>query len=184
MGGLWLGDIHSNLADHDRFAVPGDHIVHIGQALAVQCRPVGGGWIKGHPNDIPIRSIVFQSVKHPFEEGVVITIGNMDNHFGVWLNSFDCAVSAVDELGKTGKTIDRYSSAGVSGVDRPKHAVIGFVSHLDPFRVDSRRGKGPQDISRMLAYSLLQLGESIVGPGRWLVLLARIGPGIAVMEID
>jgi len=146
LAGGGLGHIHPHLAHHHRFSVTGDHVIRVGLALGVQRCVVGGRGIKGHPNNVPIGTSGLQAVKHPAEEGVVVAVGNMDDHLGVGLHGLDRAVAAVDQLGEAGEPVDRHPSPWVTRVHRPQHAVVGLVSHLDPLGMDPCRRQGAQHI--------------------------------------
>ena len=114
-------------------AIAGDHIVHVRQAFGVQGRIVGRRGIKGHADDIPFRPGGLKPVEHPAEQSVVIAVGNMDDYLRVGKNRLHRAVAAIDELGKAGEAVHRHPPPGVSRIHGPKHAVVGFITHLDPF---------------------------------------------------
>ena len=67
---------------------------------------------------------------------------------------------------------------------RPEHAAGGLVADLDPGRRDTGITQGGQHIGRMIRDGLHKRLERQVFPGSRFVLLARIGPGIAVVEIN
>jgi hypothetical protein len=67
MGRLRLGYVHPDFHDHDVFAVSGNHVVHVGQALGIEGRPCGGIRIERHAADIPSRAVGLQSVENPPE---------------------------------------------------------------------------------------------------------------------
>lgn len=125
-----------------------------------------------------------QSIEHPPKQGVVVAVGNMDDHFRVRVDRLHGVVTAVDELREVGETVDRHPTARIPGVHRPKHAVIGFVADLDPFGMDPRHGQSGQNRGRVDAHGLGQLGHGVVGPSRGLGLVSGIGPGITVMKIN
>jgi hypothetical protein len=100
-----VADGHAHFRKDYGLAVTGDHVVHVGQALAVQRGPIGRGGIERHADHVPIGTGGFEAVEHPSEKGVVVAVGDVDDHLGVGENFFHCPVPAVDQLGQTGKPV-------------------------------------------------------------------------------
>ena len=61
VGGVVFGETY--FADHDLFAVAGDHCLHIGFAFGIEGRVIAGGRIEGHADDIPGGAVGLQTVE-------------------------------------------------------------------------------------------------------------------------
>src|SRR6185369_3435507 len=67
---------------------------------------------------------------------------------------------------------------------RPQEAVTNLVAHLDDVRGDIKALKIRQCVSRVSEDSIRQTGKIKVTPGGRLLLVRRIRPGIAIVEIE
>ena len=173
----WIAIGHSCFNHHHRGVIGGNHVVGGGEQLRVQRRPVAAGGIMRHADDIPFPPGRFQVAEKPGEIRGVIAVGQMNDDLRAGINRLDGVVAGVDQAGERGKSIG-------SITDRPQHATVDLVADLDPGHADAGGFQSVENALRMIGDVRLELGQRLASPCRRLCLMPRIGPRIAVMEIN
>ncbi|EEF25390.1 conserved hypothetical protein [Ricinus communis] len=100
----------------------------------------------------------------------------MQDHLGVRVDRLGGVVAVVDQAGQV---------AEAGGLPfRPQHAAVDFIPHLHPLDRDAIGFQVVEDAVGVAVDVAVQLRQRVAGPRRRLGLLARIGPAVAVVEVD
>ena len=67
---------------------------------------------------------------------------------------------------------------------RPHQPRVDLVADLNPANLDPGAFKGGEDVESMLINIILELRHIVGSPGGGLDLVARIGPGVRIVEVD
>lgn len=129
-----------------------------------------------HADHVPLAAGRAQVVEEPAEVGVVVAIGQMQDDLGVGIHRLGGGVSAVDELAQGGE-VGRLALV-------PQHAAVDLVAHLHPADGDAVVLEVFEDALGVAVHIGVELGNGVAGPCRRLGLFARVGPAVAVVEVD
>ena len=110
----------------------------------------------------------------------------MGNDSGIWAHLTHGTAAGIEVAGEVGPRAASVvvGTRGPAVPRGPQHAIGNLVAHLH--EVGSRTGthESHQHLTGVVLYFLFQLTHSESGPIGGQGLLARIGPGVAVVQIE
>ena len=182
----------ARLHDHRLLAETLPDVADVGHAVrdhpvgvrdAVGRRPVG---IERHAHQVVAGAVLLQQAEVPVVEGLVVAVVQVHDHDGLREHALDRLVAGIQEAGVLLRIQPAVAHVlGDLGAPVvPEQAVGGLVAHLDPFRSDAVVLQELQDLGGMGLQVLLHLRVGMPHPGARDGLVLRIGPAVAVVEID
>ena len=167
------------LADVDRLAVARRQIVDVGLHVVVGLMPA---LVVGQADDVEVRPVLDHVVQEVAAERVLAAQGEVDLQLGVRKHFVDGPLAGLVEAHAS----DPVRLCGIVHhlAFRPDHAVADLVAHLHDLGSRAGRLEGLQGLLGILVELVLQRLAGQAFPLGGLVLLVRVGPGVAVVEIQ
>ena len=179
VAGSAFGPGHAHFAEHRFLAVGIEKVVDVHDELLHILPPVARFGIERQADQVVLQAALFAIVEEPVELGFVLPLVDVDHHVGLGEDFLRSGIAGVVQFG-----IVAEAQIGIVLPGRPEHAARGLVADLDPGRRDAGLLQGVQHVAGMIGHGVAQLRQREILPCGRLVLLARIGPGIAVVEVN
>ena len=167
------GEAVGRLDHHDVLAVAGHQVEQVG--LQVTQRPVPVDVLRDG-DDVEGDAARDGVVEPPDVPAVVAALGQVQHHLGRRRRRPHGRAAGLEQRGQPVPVVP--PAVG------PEHATVDFVAYLGHVGRGVLCAQRGDDRIRVVVEGLRQLVEGQACPGGRLVLLARVGPGVGVVEVD